>query len=194
MELLLLKKLEELSNKEYRFSKYQMFLILVLIFVCGGIFGFIYETVFYKIDLGYFVKRGSTFGPWIPIYGYGAILITIVCNKLKKKPIIILLLSAVVCGALEYLVGYLLLNIGHIRLWDYNTEILNFGNIGGFICLRSILFFGFSGLFLIYGILPSIKYLCNKVSVKIFSYISLIPGILFVFDLAIYGITKYLVQ
>ncbi len=47
------------------------------------------------------------------------------------------------CGLLEFIVGYLLLHISHIRLWDYNTEILNYGNIGGYICLRSVLFFWF---------------------------------------------------
>ncbi len=31
----------------------------------GGIFGFIYEEIFYRIDFGYFVKRGTAFGPWI---------------------------------------------------------------------------------------------------------------------------------
>ena len=42
---------------------------ILLVFVIGGIFGFIYEEIFYRIDLGYFVKRGTTYGPWIPIYG-----------------------------------------------------------------------------------------------------------------------------
>ena len=50
-----------------------------------------------------------------------------------------------------------------VRLWDYNTEILNFGNIGGFICLRSVLFFGLSSLILMYIILP----ICIKLSQKL---------------------------
>lgn len=35
--------------------------VLILVMVISAIFGFIYETIFYRIDLGYFVKRGSTF-------------------------------------------------------------------------------------------------------------------------------------
>ena len=46
-----------------------------LIMILSGFFGFIYEMLFYKIDLGYFVKRGSTFGPWIPIYAFGGLLL-----------------------------------------------------------------------------------------------------------------------
>lgn len=185
-----MEKFKKIINSEYKFSKYQKLLIIVSVFVFGGIFGFIYETLFYRIDLGYFVKRGSTLGPWVPIYGFGAVLITIACNKFKNKPLIVLILSAVICGSLEYISGYLMYNISGIRLWDYNTEILNFGNIGGYICLRSVLFFGISGLFLIYIVLPIVKKYCDKLSVKTFSFISLIPGIIFVTDMITYLLIK----
>ena len=49
--------------------------VLMLVFAFGGLFGFIYEEIFYRFDLGEWVKRGTTFGPWIPIYGFGGILI-----------------------------------------------------------------------------------------------------------------------
>ena len=51
-------------NKDYLRSRFP---ILMLIFTFGGIFGFIYEEIFYRFDLGEWVKRGTTFGPWIPI-------------------------------------------------------------------------------------------------------------------------------
>lgn len=181
-----MKKLKELINSEYRFSKYQMLLILSMVFVFSGVFGFIYETIFYKIDLGYFVKRGSTFGPWIPIYGFGALFMTFICDKLRRKPWLVLILNTVVCGLLEFLTGYFLYNLKGIRLWNYYTEIWNFGNIGGYICLRSIAFFGVSGMLLIYMILPIIKYLCSKTNVKTFTLISLLPALIFVIDLITY--------
>ena len=43
--------------------------ILILVLIFGAVFGFIWETIFYRIDLGYFTKRGSSFGPIVPIYG-----------------------------------------------------------------------------------------------------------------------------
>ena len=51
------------------------FPLLMLVFAFGGIFGFIYEEIFYRFDLGEWVKRGTTFGPWIPIYGFGGLII-----------------------------------------------------------------------------------------------------------------------
>ena len=61
----------------------------LLLFAVGGIYGFIYEEIFYRIDLGYFVKRGTTFGPWIPIYGFGAIIIMYLIKRIKDKPILV---------------------------------------------------------------------------------------------------------
>ncbi len=113
------------------------------------------------------------------------LFITILTYKFRKKPTIVFLLSSIISGILEFTVGYLLFNIKGIRLWDYNTEIWNFGNIGGFICLRSILFFGVSGLFLIYIIIPIFKMIASKTSKPIFSLISIMLAIIFLIDILI---------
>jgi len=108
--------------------------ILILIIIISGLFGFIYETIFYRIDLGYFTKRGSTYGPWIPIYAFGGLFITLFTYNLKDKPLLIFIINTLITGLLEYVTGYILFEFKGIRLWDYNTEILNFGNINGYIC------------------------------------------------------------
>ena len=84
----------------------------------------------------------------------------------------ILLLNVIITGSLEFLTGYVLLKVFNLRLWDYNTEIWNFGNIGGFICLRSILFFSISSLFLIYIIVPFVIKLYKKYNNRILRVIS----------------------
>lgn len=157
---------------------------LIIIMVISGIFGFIYETIFYRIDLGYFVKRGTTYGPWIPIYAFGGLFITLFTYKLKDKPILVFTINTIVTSLLEYFTGYFLLKFKNIRLWDYNNEILNYGNINGFICLRSVLFFGLSSLFLIYLIIPFIK----KIPDKLLSYLSIILGSLFLLDFILYRV------
>ena len=148
---------KEMNKKE------ENIVLIIQIILISAIFGFIYETIFYRIDLGYFVKRGYTIGPWLPIYATGGLLIYLSNIKNKNNILKIFINSAVMCGLLEFIVGYLLLHISHIRLWDYNTEILNYGNIGGYICLRSVLFFGLSGVFLMNIVLPLITKIINKV-------------------------------
>lgn len=162
--------------------------MLVLIMIISGFFGFIYETIFYRIDLGYFVKRGSTFGPWIPIYAFGGILITLFSYRFRKNPLWIFLINCLVTGILEYTTGYVLYEFFHTRLWDYNTEIWNWGNINGFICARSIIFFGLSSLFLIYVLIPLLKKMVKKFSETKITLLSSILGIAFVSDMIVYHI------
>ena len=164
--------------------------IMILITIIGGIIGFIYETIFYRIDLGYFVKRGSTFGPWIPIYAFGSLFLTIIAYKHHQKPIIVFLLSLIITTILEYGTGYTLLKIFNTRLWDYNTEIWNFGNINGFICLRSVLLFAIAGLFLCYLLIPCLIKIEKKDKNKRLNIISPLLLILFITDMLLYHILK----
>lgn len=176
--------------KDEEYGKKDTFNILILIMIISGIFGFIYETFFYTIDLGYFVKRGSTFGPWIPIYAFGGIFITITAYNLKEKPLLVLVINCIVTGLLEYLTGFVLFEYFNTRLWDYNNEIWNFGNINGYICFRSIAFFGLSGLFLIYIIIPILKKVINRFSVKKLSFFSGLLACIFFFDIFLYWLIK----
>ena len=162
--------------------------VLILIMILSGFFGFVYEMFFYKIDLGYFVKRGSTFGPWIPIYAFGGLLITIVTYQFRKKPFSVFLINCLVTGILEYSTGFVLYEMFGIRLWDYNTEIWNWGNVNGYICARSILFFGVSSLMLIYLFIPLIKRIVKKFSERSITIVSYTLGILFALDMILYQI------
>ena len=163
--------------------------ILILILVISAIIGFIYEEIFYRIDLGYFVKRGSSFTIFVPIYGWGALLLVLFTYRFKNKPWLVFLLSAVITGLFEYLSGLYLDKVMHLRLWDYNKEILNFLNINGYVCLRSILTFTFASLFLIYVMVPNIikKYKNNDKRLRTISYIL---GILYFTDTILYQILK----
>ena len=164
--------------------------ILILIMVFSGFFGFVYETIFYKLDLGYFTKRGSSFGPWIPIYAVGSLLIMLISYRFRKNPATIFVINCVITGMLEYLTGYVLYEFMGIRLWDYNVEIWNFGNVNGYICARSVLFFGISSLFLIYGVVPIMKKVCTRISENKLIIASGVLGGLFIMDILIYGILK----
>ncbi len=175
---------KEMNKKE------EKIVLIIQIILISAIFGFIYETIFYRIDLGYFVKRGYTIGPWLPIYATGGLLIYLSNIKNKNNILKIFINSAVMCGLLEFIVGYLLLHISHIRLWNYNTEILNYGNIGGYICLRSVLFFGLSGVFLMNIVLPLITKIINKYQSKKTEYITIFLGGLFCIDFIVNYIIK----
>ena len=171
-------------NDELVLDKYQLIGIICLVIVVSGIFGWVYEFIFYYFNSGMkqFYMRGANFLPWINIYAWGALLILILTKKFKKKPWLVFLIAFISTGILEYISGYVMLELTGMRCWDYNNEIWNFGNINGFVCLRSVTFFGISGLILVYGIVPVLTYISTKVNKKVFLVVSIILCSIFLFD------------
>jgi uncharacterized membrane protein len=170
----------------------QKITVVCLLIVISGIIGWLYEFFFYYANSGFttFYYRGGNFLPWINIYMYGAFLILALTYKFKKKPILVFLISLVSTGVLEYLSGYILYGkLGWTKCWDYNSEILSFGNIDGYVCLRSVLIFAFAGLALVYLIVPTLIKLVKKYPKPLF-IISIVLASIFLFD-EIYNLVLY---
>ena len=164
-------------NEDYKFDKLSWIGIFCLLIVITGIFGFLYEFIFYYFNGGMqkFYWRGGNFLPWINVYATGSIMIYLLTYRFRKKPLKVFLISFFSTGILEYISGLGMYIIVHgKRCWDYNNEILNLGNINGFVCLRSVTFFAISGLLLIYVVIPLCFYLAQKMNKKIFLAISII--------------------
>ena len=154
-----------------KLEKWQWVGITMLMVVFAGFLGWVYEFIFYFFDggEGEFYMQGGNFLPWINIYAIGAVLIVLACWKLRRWPWLVFIVSFIVTGVLEFVAGWLVYTIGNgTRYWDYNVEILNFGNIEGFVCLRSVLIFALSGLFLMYAVLPFFAWVSFRMSRKAF--------------------------
>lgn len=178
-------KLKNYIYNDHCFDKKTMLGIFCLLIVISGVFGFIYEYIFYYFDGGMekFYWQGGNFLPWINIYAIGGMLIYLLTYKQRKHPLKVFLITSVACGLLEFFSGlgiYILCD--GTRYWDYNTEILNFGNIGGFICLRSILVFAVSGLLLMYIIVPTLFYIAKHTNRKVFLIVSVTLCSIFLLD------------
>lgn len=176
-----------------KLNKKQLIAIISLLIIVSGIFGWVYEVSFYYLNSGFktIYLRGRNFLPWINIYMYGSFLILLLAYRFKKNPIIVLLISAVSTGILEYLTGYILYGkLGWTKYWDYNQEILNFGNIDGYICLRSILVFAVCGLLLTYLIIPTLLKIVKSKHIKAIFIISIIVCSIFLID-EVYNLCLY---
>lgn len=171
--------------KEEKLDKLTVFGIGCLIFSIAGFVGWIYEFVFYYLNSGMqtFYYRGANFLPWINIYATGAFLIYFLTRKVKDNPLLVFVISVVSTGLLEFLSGYFIYQFtGGARFWDYNTEIWNFGNIGGFVCFRSVFCFGISGLLLMYVIVPLCVKIAKKCNRKVFLVLTITLASLILFD------------
>lgn len=180
----------ELLKSDYSLNDMQLMDLLILVMVISGISGFIYELLFYRIDLGYFVKRGSSYGPWVPIYAFGGLAYAILVYRFKESPLRVFLLSVIVSGVLEYVTGWVLYNVFGTRLWDYNTEIWNFGNIGGYVCFRSVFVFGLAGLVLIYAVIPMLARFIKLFDPAFVNAVCLTLGAVFALDCILYQFMK----
>ena len=74
---------KDYMNDKIKLEKYQMIGIVGLIVVLSGLFGWIYEFIFYYFDSGmkHLYFQGGNFLPWINIYATGALLIILTTKK-----------------------------------------------------------------------------------------------------------------
>lgn len=151
--------LKKLNKKEYNFDLITKTDIYFFIFLIGSVVGYIYEFLFYLLVDHKLVNSGFLYGPYIPVYGFGAVFMVFFLKRFKKYPLLIFVLSMLVTGVLEYFTGVLMFELFHRRWWDYTGLFLN---IDGYVCFRSVLTFGIGGLILIYLIDP----LVSRFSVK----------------------------
>lgn len=163
-------------NEDIKFDRTTAIGILSLLIVITGMFGFLYEFIFYYFNGGMttFYWRGGNFLPWINIYATGSVLIYLLTYKDRKKPLKVFLVSVITTGILEYFSGLGMDKIAGKRCWDYSQEILGALNINGYVCLRSVLVFGVFSLLLIYIVLPLIFYIAKKSNKKVFVTTSVI--------------------
>lgn len=158
--------------------------IYCLVIVISGVFGWIYEFIFYYFNSGMksFYWRGSNFLPWINIYAIGAILIILLTFKKRRNPLYVFTVSVIATGILEYIGGWILENLMNVKCWDYTKEILSFGNINGYVCIRSVLIFGIFSLVLMYVLLPLCFYIAKKMKKKHFLILSYTICAIFLID------------
>ena len=94
------------------------------------------------------------FGPFSPIYGFGAVLMTLALNRFHHKSwIMIFLVSAVIGGAFEYLVSWFMQFAFGVIAWDYSGTWLSIdGRTNG----QFMIFWGILGLAWIKFLLPQV--------------------------------------
>ena len=172
-------------------TKRQTILAAALVFVVAGISGWVYEELFYRLNDGVFSWRGHGIGPWLPIYAFGMVILLFATAPVRDTKWKVVLLCALISGGFEFLVGWALYRFhGGLRLWDYNTERWNWGNIGGFVCFRSVLVFALAAPLLIYTLVPLIGKLAKKLPGRAYTLLCVIPFALFVLDI----INGYLIR
>ncbi len=151
----------------------------ILIFVTCAVIGWIWEVIVGFFQHGTFINRGVLHGPWLPIYGFGALGMIILLNRFKAKPWLVFLTSLTLCGLLEYLTGWYLETFKHLKWWDYGSIFLNFD---GRVCGFSLLAFGVAGLLVVYFAYPLLTKLFHHIKLRPKKIICFMLVLLFLAD------------
>ena len=150
-----------------------------LLFMVYSVAGWIMEVTCKSFEAKKFINRGFMIGPYCPIYGWGAIFITILLKRYISDWIVLFFMSMITCGILEYLTSYVMEKLFHARWWDYSRRKYN---INGRICLETLVPFGLLGLTIMYITNPIILNALQSIPDNILNVIAIVLFVMFTID------------
>ncbi|MGN0204604.1 MAG: hypothetical protein ACI4BB_08670 [Coprococcus sp.] len=145
------------------------------------IFGWCFESAYVSLKEHHPVNRGFMTGPYIPLYGSGAVLILFVTLPVRGNYILMYIVGAVAATILEYFTGVIMERLFGVRYWDYSDQKFNFQ---GQVCLSSTIVWGFMTLFLVEVIHHPIEQVVLLIDEKVLTNITMAFTVVFTFDFA----------
>lgn len=109
--------------------------------------GWCIESTIVSVTNKKLVNRGFLIGPFLPIYGFGAIVMLMGTLWIKEYIVAVYLIGMIGATCLEYITGKLMEAVLKMKYWDYSNKRFN---LNGYICLSSSLFWGVLTVFLVY--------------------------------------------
>ena len=100
---------------------------LFWVFMIGCFLGVVVETLFCLVTHGYIESRqGVIYGPFNPVYGFGAVLMTLVLHPIsQRKWYLIFALGMVLGGGFEFVSSYIQQFTTGTVSWQYHQMPFN---------------------------------------------------------------------
>lgn len=143
-----------------------MFFYINLFFI-NSFLGYLLETGLKTFFFPH-MNNGILFGPWIPVYGFGAVVICFVSRiifrrlKISKlwKTLLLFVTVFILLSLLEWLGGVLIELLFHKEFWNYRNQKYH---LGPYISLGMSLLWGVFSIVYVYVILPIEKKITKKI-------------------------------
>ena len=119
---------------------------LLWLFFIYSFMGWVTEVVLKYLQYKRFINRGFLIGPYCPIYGTGAVIVTLggrILAPVERSLGMSFLIAFVLCGLLEYMTSYILEKHFHARWWDYSQKPMN---LHGRVWIGNLILFGLGGV------------------------------------------------
>lgn len=118
--------------------------LLCFYFYCFA--GWIWESCYVSVKKRKWVNRGFMHGPFLPLYGSGAVTILLLTIPVQENRGLIFLCGLVGATILEYFTGSVMEKLFHVRYWDYSNQKFH---LNGHICITSSIAWGFLSVILV---------------------------------------------
>lgn len=161
-------------------------------FVCSFV-GWIYECIWKSILNEAFTNPGFLKGFYLPIYGFGGLILifslkslltkTMKVGRLNVRPIVVFLLIMLIVSVVEYIASVVLELIYDKRWWDYsNADKLH---INGRVSLRNSSILASLGFVFVYIVFPFLKKMCRKIHPTVMKIVAVIIAVIMGIDFII---------
>ena len=155
---------------------------LILLFFAYAFLGWCIEVTLKYFQFHRFINRGFLTGPWLPIYGSGAALITIAVKGLSPLESSVgttFMVSFILCGVVEYMTSFVLEKRFHARWWDYSQKPMN---LHGRVWIGNLILFGLGGVLIVEMINPLLLRLSGHLSFRLRETLAIILSSIFTAD------------
>ena len=155
---------------------------LILLFFAYAFIGWCIEVTLKYFQFHRFINRGFLTGPWLPIYGSGAALITIAVKGLSPLDSSIgttFVVSFILCGVVEYMTSFVLEKRFHARWWDYSQKPMN---LHGRVWIGNLILFGLGGVLIAELFNPLLLRLSGHMSFRLREILAIVLSCVFATD------------
>ncbi len=133
---------------------------LVLHFTVYAFLGYIAEVIYCSIGQKRLVNRGFLYGPFLPVYGFGGLIIYVLPDVIKSNLLLLFISGFVLTSILEYFTSWLLEKCFSVKLWDYTGY---FCNINGRVCLLNSTLFGIMSIAMVNLVEPRVNHVISLI-------------------------------
>lgn len=144
--------------------------------------GWCIESAYVSIMSRKPVNRGFMRGPFLPLYGSGAVMMLLVSSPFQDNLFLVFIAGCVGATVLEYITGVTMETLFKIRYWDYSDQPFNFQ---GHVCLGTSLAWGGLTILMTRFVHKPVEMLVLAIPTKALNAATLLLTIYIVSDFAI---------
>ena len=156
---LTVRRIERMARERYVATMHLDWFHIVSIFVVASFLGLVIEQVYSFVVRGATESRvGLVWGPFSPLYGFGAVFLTLICWQLRRRRApwwVVFATGMVVGGVLEQVTGWGMETFLGASSWDYTGYP---GALSKWVCVPYLFFWGALGLAWDKLIMPDVLY------------------------------------